>query len=136
MTKLYLELNNMQIKDLKVGDVIKNKDAYFCKVLDKTDNLVALSYAWRVNSVDKEKNSSSCSCYATEYELKEHTLVTPEWKASELKVGDIYFYITNYGSSANVPWNNDKYDIFRLKAGLIYQTKELAQKAIEEINNK
>ena len=130
----------MKIKDLKVGDIIKI-DSYFHKVLDKTDNLVAISKSWREDWTHKEGSSLSYACHFSEHDLKDYTLVTPEWKASELKDGDKYWYISCqvcYGLETDyTTWdNNDEVDRFHLKSGNIYKTEEDAEKACQEIMNK
>ncbi len=132
----------MKIKDLKIGDIIKHKDM-FHKILDKTDNLVAVSFC-RLEEHSKEnikEYSLRYSCHFSEYDLKDFTLVIPEWKASELKYGDRYWYI-NCGLPYNsigvdwAIWHNDKFDRFHLKSGNIYQTEKDAEKAYQEIMNK
>lgn len=61
-----------------------------------------------------------------------------EWSPEKLKYGDNYWYINNMRAINDIDccvWLNDDADNFRLKMNNVFQTKEKAQKRLEEIMN-
>lgn len=67
----------------------------------------------------------------TEKEILEtFTIVEEKW---EPKYGDMYFFINDYGNKSESCWSGDKRDIFRRDYLGIYQTKEEAQTARENM---
>ena len=126
------------IKDLKKGDVIQS-DNHFTKVISViNEDVVALSNSWEIKDGKEHISDSSqslCGIYCA-YDLKKYALVTPEWKASELKVGDKYWCLDIYGNVVGGLWGGDNVDRYRLKTNNIYQTEKDAEEAYELIMSK
>lgn len=112
------------IKELKVGDIVENQSGYRCEVLVITGKLIALS---------SFSNYNNFSIWKTEHELKDYTLIKPEWKPENLKGGDEYWYINNFGSVETRIFANDKGDNFRIKTKNCFPNEESAEKRYKEI---
>lgn len=104
----------------------------------------------QLKEVGVEYNKYRISCYEKQLEPVEfHKYIftdilvdmpieeekVEQWSADKLELGDDYWIIDANGVVEEANWGYDEIDIFRLKAGIIYQTEELAQEAYNKIIN-
>ena len=114
------------MKTLKQGDLIKNSDGDYCKVLEVCGEVVLVSPA---------HNHDYYGETYTESQLKEngYTWGTPAW---EPKLYDVYVYINAKGHVSDSIWYNNERDNYRKNFLGIHQTKELAKASLLEIRRK
>ena len=125
------------IKDLKKEDILQNDNCFRKVISIINEDLVVLSQSWHNNSVKEHitEISQEIAVICSNYELKDYTLVKKDWSWRDLKVGDEYWNFNEDGTYADI-WENDKYDMFRVKSGIIYQTEKDAKEAYELIMSK
>lgn len=112
--------------NLKVNQIIKNKDGDERKVLEVFTNTVALSV---------ENDFQSASALYIEKELLDRGYIIPE-EVWEPEIGDKYYYISILGVISYSLWYDDLTDNKIKNTFGIYKDQESAEKALAEIKIK
>lgn len=108
---------------IKVGDIV-DLEGYKREVLAIVDRAIIFDYR---------------SHYGSQIDTLEglvvgnYSLVIPEWKASELKEGEGYWYLDSLGDQSTSTWESHPKHRFRLKSNNIYRTEEDANQAYKKI---
>lgn len=123
---------------MKKGDYITDGEITR-KVLAVIDgDLIGLSYDWEIKDEEHYKQIRQNEfCQFRPKQSLENSgwkVVEKEWRPEDLKKGDKYWYISDWGVATNpTVWDNDKTDLYRLKTKNIYKDKESAEEALKKI---
>ncbi len=123
---------------MKKGDYITNGE-YTRKVFAVIDeDLIAYSIPWSAEEPEEIKKASENSFNS--FDLKTHLekagwkVVEKEWRPEDLKKGDKYWYISDWDvATSPTVWDNDKTDLYRLKAKNVFKDQESAEEALKKI---
>lgn len=114
--------------NLKINQIIKNKDGSERKVLEVFTNTVVLS--------DNDDFEQTMSLLWTEKELLDNDYIIPI-EAWQPKIGEMYWYINQEGEVYYTNWwSDDLKDNNRKNFLGVYESESSAQKALEEIKSR
>lgn len=128
----------------QVGGYVQATTNSFRKILAEVNGVYFLSEFWNKNNAleeyeglqDRQRSSQwltldEMNAYYTPCTASEAGFPEEKWRPME---GGIYFYTGVSGAiGETVFYKTDAGDIFRLKSGNYYRTREDAQKALDEI---
>jgi hypothetical protein len=117
-----------KINEIKVGDVLINKDG------DKRKVLEVLTQSCLLSCMNNFGTTGHWSIF-TELEEIGYTVEEKELDTNEIRVGNKYWFVSSDGYVYFDKWEDTHVDSFRLKNNNIYQTEAKAKETLDKIMN-